>query len=135
MNSNCININNKNNFKIDEEQILNLKKLIFNENTYHAKFDPDEEIKDNSSFSYYTSNNLRKLKDRFKNSKTFSLMHTNIESLNCNFEKLQYLIKDIDYKFDIIALTETWNNEKINIFFNLVYWMIIILMKEQQAVT
>ena len=59
-NSNCININNKNrqdkynnNFKIDVEQILNLKKLIFNENTYHAKFDPDEEIKDNSNFSYY----------------------------------------------------------------------------------
>lgn len=41
-------------------------------------------------------------------------MHTNIESLNANFDKLQYLLNDIDYQFDIIALTETWNDEEKN---------------------
>ena len=101
-----------NRFKIDEDQILNLKKLTFNENTYHAKFDPDEEIKDNSNFSFYTTKDFHGLKNKIKNRKTFSLMHTNIESLNSNCEKLQYLLNDIDYQFDIIALTETWNDEK-----------------------
>ena len=117
-NSNCKDVtrNNRSNkynrFRIDEDQILNLKKLTFHENTYHAKFDPDEEIKDNSNFSFYTTKDFHELKNKNKNRKTFSVIHTNIESLNGNFEKLQYLLNDIDYRFDIIALTETWNDEK-----------------------
>ena len=94
-----------------EDQILNLKKLTFNKNSYHANFDPDEEIKDNSNFSYYTTKEFHKLRDRIKEDKKFSLIHSNIQSLNCNFDKLEYLIKEVDHQFDVIAVTETWNDE------------------------
>lgn len=117
-NSNCRDFDKNNrkvkfniNFHINESEILNLKKLTYNDNSIQAKFDPDNEIKDNSNFSYYSTKDFKKLKDKFNNRKTFSLMHTNIESLNANFDKLQYLINDIDFQFDIIALTETWNDE------------------------
>ena len=45
-----------------------------------------------------------------KNDK-FSLLHTNICSLQGNFEKLEMLLRDLEYQFDVIALTETWNND------------------------
>ena len=46
-----------------------------------------------------------------------SILHSNIESLNCNFEKLELLLDNIDYNFDVIGLTETWNSEeKIHMF-------------------
>ena len=32
-----------------------------------------------------------------------SLLHTNISSLGGNFEKLEFLINDLDYRFHIIA--------------------------------
>ena len=102
------NIIDSENFK---DQILNLKKLTFNKNSYHANFDPDEEIKDNSNFSYYTTKEFHKLRDRIKEDKKFSLIHSNIQSLNCNFDKLEYLIKEVDHQFDVIAVTETWNDE------------------------
>ena len=41
-------------------------------------------------------------------------MHTNVCSLNKNFENLEILISSLEHKFDIIALSETWitnNNE------------------------
>ena len=41
--------------------------------------------------------------------KNFSLFHTNIQSLNCNFGKLEYLLYSLDFNFDLICLTETWN--------------------------
>ena len=38
-------------------------------------------------------------------------MHTNISSLTANFEKLENLLADLDFHFDVIACTETWNPE------------------------
>ena len=40
------------------------------------------------------------------------IFHTNICSLQANISKLEDLLHDLDYNFDIIALTETWNPEK-----------------------
>ena len=44
-----------------------------------------------------------------KNINTFSLFHTNICSLQYNADKLQNLLFSLEFKFDIIALSETWN--------------------------
>ena len=43
-------------------------------------------------------------------------MHTNISSLNKNFENLELLTTSLEHKFDIIALSETWitNNNESN---------------------
>ena len=54
-------------------------------------------------------NNLTKTIDT-KNK--FSLLHTNISSLTGNGEKLETQVNSIDIKFDVIAVTETWNCEK-----------------------
>ena len=59
----------------------------------------------------YTNHDFHKLASELKNSKTkpFSVFHTNIESLSHNFDSLERLCTDLNYPFDIIAVTETWN--------------------------
>ena len=42
---------------------------------------------------------------------SFTLFHTNIESLPAKEERLRLLTTIVDLKFDVIALTETWNSE------------------------
>ena len=42
---------------------------------------------------------------------SLSLLHTNISSLQANIEQLEDLMHDLDFSFDIIALSETWNPE------------------------
>ena len=39
--------------------------------------------------------------------KSFSIFHTNISSLNANFDNLDLLLTDINFSFDVIALSET----------------------------
>ena len=63
-------------------------------------------------FDYYTPHDFHKLiKNMSDPQKGFSLLHTNICSLKQNFEKMEYLIKDHEIKFDIVALSETWTPE------------------------
>ena len=64
-------------------------------------------------FDYFDIHDFHKLiKKQPKNQKNnFSLFHTNIQSLMHNFEYLEILLKDLEYKFDIVALSETWNPE------------------------
>ena len=45
------------------------------------------------------------------NSENFSLLHSNICSLQGNFDKLESLIDHLDYKFDVVALSETWETK------------------------
>ena len=42
-------------------------------------------------------------------SSSFSLFHTNICSLQYNADNLQNLLTNLEFKFDVIALSETWN--------------------------
>ena len=46
------------------------------------------------------------------------MFHTNISSLSANFEKLELLLYELNFKFDIIVLTETWNSETRKHLFN-----------------
>ena len=69
------------------------------------------------SFDYYNIHDFHKLSKKINDKNSLSLLHTNICSLKGNFENLDLLITDLDFKFDIIALTETWNsNEKKHLF-------------------
>ena len=65
------------------------------------------------AFEYYDVHKFHKLAMKDKSNTDFSIFHTNICSLQGNFEKLEILLHDLDYRFSVIALTETWN-AKIN---------------------
>ena len=88
-----------------------------------AKFDKDEKYGPdpennidknfnlNVDFDYYTLHQFHKLvKDLNEKRKIyFSIYHSNIESLQCNFERLHTQLINLDHSFDIIALSEVWN--------------------------
>ena len=39
----------------------------------------------------------------------FSILRTNICSINANSENLEILINSLEYNFDVLAVSETWN--------------------------
>ena len=64
----------------------------------------------NVQFDYYDTHKYHKLAKHFLRGKEpFSIYHTNIQSLNCNFDSLHRGLANLDFPFDIIALSETWN--------------------------
>ena len=86
------------------------------------KFGPDAENNIDKNFNlsvdfdYYTFHDFHKLvKGLHENRKTFfSIYHSNIESLQCNFERLHTQLVNLDHNFDIIALSEVWNPSSKN---------------------
>ena len=68
----------------------------------------------NSKCDYYTLHDFHKLTRPYKDkqSKPFSALHTNIQSLMHNFDSLESLCTNLDYSLDIIAVSETWNADK-----------------------
>ena len=70
-----------------------------NFNAYHS-------IKPN--FNYYETHDFHVMNNK-TNDSSFSLFHTNICSLQFNGDNLENLLANLQFKFDIIALTETWN--------------------------
>ena len=95
----------------DYEIFLNLNELSFNEHNKHFDFDPDEGLVSANNFQYYSTHAFHKLVRNTHINQSFSLMHTNMSSLTANFEKLENLLADLDFHFDVIACTETWNPE------------------------
>ena len=68
----------------------------------------------NVKCNYYNNHDFHKLTASYKNcnKKPFMALHTNIQSLNHNFDPLEQLCTDLDFTPDIIAVTETWNSNK-----------------------
>ena len=60
-------------------------------------------------FKYYDNQQFHRMKEKLSN--PFSIVHTNICSLQQNGENLYDLITDLEFKFDVIAVTETCNPE------------------------
>ena len=66
--------------------------------------------------SYYDFDQFSKLAKENKNS--FSILSTNIQSVNVKFSELQAFIEElntVNFKFSIICLQETWINESEDI--------------------
>ena len=82
--------------------------LNLNPNEIHSNSDPSNTISLNSDFGYYDIHNFHK-KTKLLPKTNFSIFHTNIQFLNCNFDKLEYLLYSLDFVFDIVCLSETWN--------------------------
>ena len=60
-------------------------------------------------FNYYDTHDFHILKDKLTN--PFSVIHTNISSLQHNGDDLFDLLTDLEFKFDVVAVSETWNPE------------------------
>ena len=60
-----------------------------------------------SDCNYYDIESFCKKSSNYKNS--FNILHSNICSLQANFENLCLLLARTNLKFDIISLSETWN--------------------------
>ena len=67
---------------------------------------------------YYDKHEFHKLKQNKISKSTTSIIHTNIGSLQANIDKLEILLNDLEFKFDVISLTETWNPEHKKLSFN-----------------
>ena len=78
----------------------------------------ENDLEPKQNFKYYEVHDIHLLKDTIDINKQTSLLHTNICSLQANGDKLDILLKELDFKFDIIALSETWNPENKNHMFS-----------------
>ena len=65
----------------------------------------DESDKNILNCNYFSIDDF--LKSKFPKKDSFSVFHLNIHSVNKNLEDLKILFGMLDYKFDIIALTES----------------------------
>ena len=61
--------------------------------------------------------NLTNLLTTYRRTKPLSVFHTNICSLQANFDNLQNLINNLDHQFSVVALSETWTPQNKNSLF------------------
>ena len=70
-------------------------------------YDIGEHLPSNIDSSYHTIQDL----STFDTSPTHpSLFHMNIRSLSCRFDKLQFLLVNLNIGFNVIAVSETWDS-------------------------
>ena len=101
-----------------KQYVLNLTKFI-NKNDDPKNTDGPDPLNNidkvfdmQIAFDYYTTHQFHKLssKSTAKKSKPqLSIYHTNVSSLQGNFEKLHTHLASLNHPFEIIALSETWN--------------------------
>ena len=102
------------------DEIIHQQKLVLNykndtgdsffrtpEEEFDFQFDSFYALEPN--FRYYDTHEFHVLKDKLTN--PFSVLHTNISSLQHNGDDLIDLIADLEFKFDVVAVSETWNPE------------------------
>ena len=70
------------------------------------------------NFKFYQNHDFHKLIKGLKGNKTFSILHTNIYSLQGNFENLQNPINNLDHCFSVISVSEAWTPESKSKQFN-----------------
>ena len=81
-----------------------------NESDPHDNFTHKYDIKPN--FHYYDVDDFRKTQATWDRNNTLTVFHTNISSLMANINKVEDLLADLAWNFDVIALSETRNDEK-----------------------
>ena len=85
------------------------------------EFDSNDELQTTRRSSYYDLDNFDKLTRKTK--KCFSILSTNIQSLNSKFSELEAFVDDLskkkNFKFSVICLQDTWltDNDDLCLFF------------------
>ena len=97
-----------------------LLKSYYDKDSSFVDEDPcDRYLSSNVNFKYYDIHDFQKLNASTLNpNKQECISHflTIISSLQANIDNLEYLLHDLDFDFDIIALSETWNPERKHLF-------------------
>ena len=72
----------------------------------------DDCLQIKTKFDYFNVHEFHKLTQPLKHNKEvpFSIYHTNVQSLICNFENLEDHLIRLEFQFDLICLSETWNS-------------------------
>ena len=85
------------------------RELSYNFNPAGEEFDNqfNSQYSVEPNFDYYETHEFHTLKNKLKD--PFSILHTNICSLQHNGDNLNNLLAGLEFKFDVVALTETWN--------------------------
>ena len=109
----CLNLNEAEiNLKFKSSELLNIFDNTQKDSFCQIESDEINEL-NNIDFKYYDTHKFHSMSKKIVND-NFSLLHTNIESLCAKEDKLKLLITNLDYSFDVIALSETWNQEESN---------------------
>ena len=79
------------------KKLLNLQELNFKKNPKYANSDPNASIANPVNFNYYETHAFHKLKNNQKlnKSENFSISHSNICSLQGNFDKVEILLDNL----------------------------------------
>ena len=72
-------------------------------------YDVDEHLSSAINSNYHTIQNLSNSNISHKD---FSLLHMNIRSLSCHFDDLHSLLVNLNVKFDVVGVSETWDSIK-----------------------
>lgn len=69
-------------------------------------------LKNVGSCEYFCYSSFRNLTNYFRERNDFSLLHINVRSLAKNHDVLSACLKNLDFTFGVIGLTETWLTDK-----------------------
>ena len=86
----------------------------FKSKDYESEIDPDNNLFNSieTSCKYFTDTEFT---SKISKVEGFSVIHFNIRSMTCNFEAVQHYIHGLDKVFDVIAISETWLKDSMNI--------------------
>lgn len=106
--------------ELTSQNVIKAAKPILFENNFHAfkqlqqlniNLESNESKEQLINFEYYDMHNFLKLTKSI-GSDYLSILHTNIRSYNKNHENLENLLTMLQTEFDILGVSETWDNEK-----------------------
>ena len=96
--------------------ILIIKGSEYNIGVWNNTVDPDINVFNRIEFDcdYVTDSEFTKLyKVQMNDSLNFSLIYFNARSLKTNFDNVKSYLRNLGKKFHIIAISESWFDEKI----------------------
>ena len=103
--------------RFDHDRLSNLlfNPLTSNLDRYLIRsedIDPDAHVKTDSRCDYYVEDKFNEmLHSKFRNDNYFSIVHLNIRSLQNKLGDLTTLLANLDIRFSIVGITETWLQE------------------------
>ena len=73
-----------------------------------CNLNPDNQTFDRIPSRYYSPHSFRQMKTKVESDISFSVLHNNVVSLNCNLENLQpHILHELNFHFNIIGVSET----------------------------
>ena len=91
-----------------QQRLIDKLNNLIEKGTYNiSNFAEPDEIYDEPpiSCSYFSCKEF--VDSKFQADKNFSILHLNIHSINLHIDDLRILLKTINYKFDVLALSES----------------------------